>query len=56
VGARVHDLGLSIDGQRLYAALDDAIALLDPDDGTALAELPFGGVEEILHVATPVQG
>ncbi len=56
LGSAVHDLDLSADGARLYAALDDAIALLDPDDGSEAGRLALGGVEEIVHVATPARG
>jgi hypothetical protein len=52
--ASVRDLGLSVDGERLYAALEDGIALLDPDDGSRLGSVAIGGIDEILHVATPL--
>jgi sugar lactone lactonase YvrE len=50
----VGQLGLSSDGARLYAALTDAIAIVDTETGDPLEELSFDGVESILHVATPV--
>ena len=50
VGADVHDLEVATDGERLYAALDAAIALLDPDDGSTQGAVPIGGVEDLLHV------
>ena len=37
-------------------ALDDAVALLDPGDGSETGRLALGGVDEILHVATPAPG
>ena len=46
-------LGMSDDGARLYAALGDGVAILDTGTGDALTTLSFGGVESILHVATP---
>jgi DNA-binding beta-propeller fold protein YncE len=49
----VTGLALSEDGARLYAALGDSVAIVDSGTGDALATLPFGQVESILHVATP---
>jgi hypothetical protein len=48
----VTGLALSEDGARLYAALGDGLAVLDTGTGDA-ATLSFGGIESILHVATP---
>jgi hypothetical protein len=48
----VTGLALSEDGARLYAALGDGLAVLDTGTGRA-ATLSFGGIESILHVATP---
>jgi DNA-binding beta-propeller fold protein YncE len=48
----VSGLALSEDGARLYAALGDGLAVLDTGTGHA-ATLSFGGIESILHVATP---
>jgi hypothetical protein len=48
----VTGLALSEDGARLYAALGDGLAVLDTGTGHA-ATLSFGGIESILHVATP---
>src|SRR6185437_11167465 len=48
----VTGLALSGDGARLYAALGDGLAVLDTGTGRA-ATLSFGGIESILHVATP---
>lgn len=45
-------LALSADGARLYAALEDRIAVLDAATGEQLTSLGFGGAS-ILHVATP---
>jgi hypothetical protein len=50
--AMVNGLALSGDGARLYAALDDRIAILDSRTGAELTTLGFGGAS-ILHVATP---
>jgi hypothetical protein len=50
--AAVNGLALSGDGARLYAALDDRIAILDSRTGAELTTLGFGGAS-ILHVATP---
>lgn len=48
----VSGLGLSGDGARLYAAVDDRVAIVDAASGRALAALSFDGVDSILHVAT----
>ena len=48
----VAGLALSDDGARLYAALRNSVAVVDTDTGDAVATLPFGSVESILHVAT----
>ena len=50
--ATVSGLALSGDGARLYAALEDRIAILDARTGEELTTLGFGGAS-ILHVATP---
>jgi hypothetical protein len=49
---RVSGFGLSPDGNRLYVALGDRVAMLDPKTGDRLAEVPFGGAESVYHVAT----
>ena len=49
----VAGLGLSDDGARLYAALGGSVAIVDTGTGDATGTLSFGGVESILHVATP---
>jgi hypothetical protein len=49
----VTGLALSEDGARLYAALGDSVAIVDTGTGDAMATLPFGQVESILHVASP---
>ena len=46
-------LGMSDDGARLYAALGDGVAIVDTGTGDEVTTLSFGGVESILHVATP---
>jgi hypothetical protein len=48
----VGGLALSGDGARLYAALDDRIAVLDATTGEELTTLGFGGAS-ILQVSTP---
>jgi acetyl-CoA carboxylase alpha subunit len=48
----VTGLGLSGDGLRLYAAVDDRVAIVDTATGRAFAALSFEGVDSILHVAT----
>jgi WD40 repeat protein len=53
IAGPVSDVGLSRDGGRLYAALADRIAVLDPSTGSALGYLPVPGVSSILHVETP---
>jgi hypothetical protein len=50
--ATVSGLALSGDGARLYAALDDRVAILDSTTGEELSTLGFGGAS-ILHVASP---
>lgn len=52
VPSAVSALALSGDGDRLYAALDDHVAVLDATTGQQLTTLDFGGAS-ILHVATP---
>jgi hypothetical protein len=47
----VSSLALSGDGDRLYAALDDRVAILDSTTGHSLASLSFTDAS-ILHVAT----
>jgi hypothetical protein len=51
VEGTVSALALSDDGDRLYAALDDRVAIVDASSGRELADLSYGGVS-ILHVAT----
>ena len=46
----VHDVARSADGERLYAVLDDAIALVDPGDGSTLDRVAIGGVDRILAI------
>jgi hypothetical protein len=53
LGGPVWDVGLSRDGSRLYAALTDRIAVLDPTTGSATSFVPISGVSSILHVASP---
>ena len=53
VAGPVSDVGLSSDGARLYAALRDHIAVLDPATGSELGSLPVPGVASILDVETP---
>ncbi|MGH2680719.1 MAG: hypothetical protein ACRDG8_09620 [Actinomycetota bacterium] len=53
IGEAVAELGLSDDGGRLYAALPDAIAIVDTDTGDPLGELDVGHIESIVHIATP---
>jgi hypothetical protein len=48
----VSGLGLSVDGLRLYVALDDGVAILNSSTGQELTAVPFQGVESILHVGT----
>ena len=48
----VSGLGLSGDGLRLYVALDDRVAVLDPATGEELAAVPFFGVDSIVQVST----
>ncbi|MGZ5298651.1 MAG: YncE family protein [Actinomycetota bacterium] len=48
----VSGLGLSADGQRLYVALEDGVAVLDAATGQELTAVPFQGIESILHVGT----
>jgi DNA-binding beta-propeller fold protein YncE len=48
----VSGLGLSVDGRRLYVALQDGVAILDSATGAELTSVPFQGIESILHVAT----
>ena len=48
----VSGLGLSGDGLRLYVALDDRVAVLDPATGEELAAVEFFGVESIVQVGT----
>jgi sugar lactone lactonase YvrE len=50
--ATVSGLALSGDGARLYAALDDRVAVLDARTGEELTTLRFDGAS-ILHVSTP---
>ena len=48
----VSGLGLSVDGLRLYVALNDGVAILDSSTGQELTAVPFQGIESILHVGT----
>jgi hypothetical protein len=50
---KVTGLALSEDGDRLYAALGEQVAIVDTDTGAALGTLSFGRTQSILHVATP---
>jgi hypothetical protein len=49
---RVSGFGLSPDGTRLYVALGDRVAMLDPRTGERVADVPFGGAESVYHVAS----
>ena len=48
----VSGLGLSVDGRRLYVALQDGVEVLDAATGQELTAVPFQGIESILHVGT----
>ena len=48
----VSGLGLSVDGQRLYVALQNGVEVLDAATGQELTTVPFQGIESILHVGT----
>ena len=48
----VSGLGLSVDGQRLYVALQDEVSVLDASTGAELTTVPFQGIESILDVET----
>jgi DNA-binding beta-propeller fold protein YncE len=48
----VSGLGLSVDGLRLYVALDDGVTILNSATGQELTAMPFPGIESILHVGT----
>ncbi len=48
--AQVSDLRLSLDGQRLYAAGDDQLSVLDAGNGTVLSSVAAQGVQSILSV------
>lgn len=48
----VSGLGLSGDGLRLYVALSDRVAILDPATGEELAAVPFFGADSIVQVGT----
>jgi hypothetical protein len=48
----VSGLGLSVDGLRLYVALPDGVTALDSSTGAELTDVPFQGIESILHVET----
>jgi hypothetical protein len=50
--APVTGLASSEDGTRLYAALGDRIAIVDPGTGSSLGSISFGRVESILHVTS----
>jgi DNA-binding beta-propeller fold protein YncE len=52
MSADVSDIGLSVDGLRLYVALNDGVAILNSSTGQELNGLPFQGIESILHVGT----
>jgi hypothetical protein len=49
----VSGIALSEDGTRLYAALGGQVTVVDTDTGDPTTTLSFGGIESILHVATP---
>ena len=49
----VSGLGLSGDGLRLYVALGDRVAVLDPVTGEELAAVSFFGADSIVQVGTP---
>lgn len=51
--AAVTGIALSSDGDRLYAALGDHLAIVDTATGEIGSTPSFGPVESILHVATP---
>jgi hypothetical protein len=53
VPGTVSDVGLSGDGARLYAALTDHVAVLDPASGSQVGILSVRGVAGILNVETP---
>jgi DNA-binding beta-propeller fold protein YncE len=48
--AQVSALRLSLDGQRLYAAGDDQLSVLDASSGTVLSSVVARGVQSILSV------
>jgi hypothetical protein len=48
----VSGIALSEDGTRLYAALGGQVTVVDTDTGDPTT-LSFGGIESILHIATP---
>ena len=52
MSADVSDIGLSVDGRRLYVALQDGVAILDAGSGQELTTVPFLGIESILQVAS----
>jgi DNA-binding beta-propeller fold protein YncE len=49
---RVSGFGLSPDGTRLYVALGDRVAMLDPRTGERLWEVPVAGAQSVHHVST----
>jgi hypothetical protein len=49
---QVSGFGLSPDGRRLYVALGDRVAMLDPETGDQLGDVAFDGAESVFHVAT----
>jgi hypothetical protein len=51
--AELTGMAVSSDGDRLYAAVGDRVAIVDTPTGEAAGTLSFGPVESILHVATP---
>ena len=52
MSADVSDIGLSVDGHRLYVALQDGVTILDAGSGQELTTVSFLGIESILHVAS----
>ncbi len=48
----VWGLGSSVDGERLYAALLDRVAVLNPTTGAQVGIVPFSGADSIVGVLT----
>ena len=55
LAGQISGLGLSADGQRLYAANAEDLSILDPTSGVALAEVPLGATGAVLRVV-PLAG